>query len=174
MFCLFKLCSVFFPNHKTQQPRLFGQSIFLFVVSYCSHARNQGSPGERQRFAGGAPGGNRETELQLEPCPDQYQPHPQWPGLSRWGVGRHYCTAMSQHPPVAIAAADQCQLHTGTKQKTFNTENRYSKRTVWGQLISTKWLGHLKKVLLPYQIYRKLSKLFSSNFACFEKLNNIL
>lgn len=90
------------------------QSLICGLFQF-SHARNQGSPGERQRGSGGPPGRNRETQLQPEPGPDQYQPHPQWPGLSWREVRRHLCPAVPQHPPVTVPAADQCQLHTGTK-----------------------------------------------------------
>lgn len=87
-----------------------------YALFQFSHARNQGGPGERQCGSGGPQGRNRETQLQPEPGSDQYQPHPQRPGLSWRGVRRHHCTAVPKHPPVSVSAADQRQLHTGIKQ----------------------------------------------------------
>lgn len=90
-------------------------SNLMFGVFQFSHAGDKGGPGKRGRGSGGPQRGNRKAKLQPEPGPNQYEPHPKRPRLSRRGVRRYDRAAVSQHPPVAVAAADQCQLHKGTK-----------------------------------------------------------
>lgn len=113
-----------------------------------SHARNQGGPGECQCGSGGPPGGNKETQLQPEPGPDQHQPHPQRPGLSWRGVRRHLCPAVPQHPPVTVPAADQRQLHTGTKLNATHSD------------MQNIWFGHKSK----YSCFTRMVSSESTNW----------
>lgn len=136
--------------------RITWSTVAQSVVPHCcspglSHEGNQGGPGERQRGSGCAEGGNGEAELQPEPDPHQHPAHAQRPGLPRRGVGRHLRPAVPQHPPVAVSAAHQRQLHQG-EGATQHTVFTYTCRCLptpagltfllWHQ--SIKWFNKVK------------------------------
>lgn len=110
-----------------------------------SHERDQRCSGERQRGSGGAEGGNGEAQLQPEPGPDQHPAHAQRPGLPRRGVGRHLRPAVPQHPPVAVAAAHQRQLHQGEGgEHTFLIHSQADENCVQTPAGFSPLAGHLK------------------------------